>query len=495
MHLPINSTLQAGKYKIVRFISAGGFGCTYEAIHTGFDERVAIKEFFVKDFCNRDEETAHVTIGTTSKVALVKKLQKKFVDEARAIRHLKHNNIVEVSDVFQENGTAYYVMEYIDGLSLNDYVKKYGRLKEEAAVSFIKQVAEALRYVHSQNRLHLDIKPGNIMVNSNGKAVLIDFGASKQYDEEAGENTSTLLGKTPGYAPPEQMGNNIVKFYASTDIYALGATFYKILTGITPPSATLLASGESLKPLPAYISENVRNAIAKAMQINKDKRPQSIDEFLKILNPPEEDVTVIGGGEKEGGDDKTEVVNEKEKKSKVKQVFQNISKTKLIAAMCVAALVLGGGIGIAIYNDSSSTQSVPAENAVSIDNVERLADVMNNRTEHVTGQTFKDASGKEFTYTGEVKDGKPNGKGMGVYSYGTYVGTYQNGVRHGDGKFESKDGSNKYEGTFANDKYDTGKLTMSDGYYFDGTFKDGQPYNGSWYDKSGKLDSKVVNGN
>jgi len=275
--------LQGSKYKIVRFISAGGFGCTYEGIHVLLKKRVAIKEFFVKDFCNRDETTSEVTVGITSKTALVNKLKTKFLDEAQYVSTLKHQHVVNVYDVFDENGTAYYVMDYIDGPSLNNIIKREGSIGEQKALKYILQVADALKYVHSQNRLHLDVKPGNIMIDENDNAVLIDFGASKQYDEEVGENTSTLMGKTPGYAPLEQMGNDVVKFLPSTDIYALGATLYKILTGITPPSATLLASGEELKPLPSSVSENVRNAVYKAMRTNKMKRPQTMDEFVKML--------------------------------------------------------------------------------------------------------------------------------------------------------------------------------------------------------------------
>lgn len=284
MYLPENTLLQGGKYKIVRFISAGGFGCTYEAEHVMLHKRVAIKEFFVKDFCNRDETTSQISVGITSKTALVDKLKKKFIEEAQSLCALDHPNIVHVFDVFEENGTAYYVMDYIDGPSLNDLVKKNGPMSEPKALGYIKQVADALKYVHSRNRLHLDIKPGNIMVDEKDRAILIDFGASKQYDEEAGENTSTLLGKTPGYAPLEQMGNDVVKFLPSTDIYALGATLYKLLTGVTPPSASLLASGETLEEMPSSISVSTHNAIIQSVQTNKMKRPQSIDEFLSLFS-------------------------------------------------------------------------------------------------------------------------------------------------------------------------------------------------------------------
>ena len=302
MHLPNNTLLQGGKYKIVRFISSGGFGCTYEAEHILLKKKVAIKEFFVKDFCNRDETTSQISVGITSKTALVNKLKSKFIAEAQSLCSLEHPNIVHVFDVFEENGTAYYVMDYIDGPSLNDMVKKNGPMSEQKAVGYIMQVADALKYVHSQNRLHLDIKPGNIMVDENDKAILIDFGASKQYDEEGGENTSTLLGKTPGYAPLEQMGNDVVKFLPSTDIYALGATLYKLLTGNTPPSASLLASGETLDAMPSFISEGTRNAITMSMQTNKMKRPQNIDEFEKLLSGDIDESTQI---DSEDADERT----------------------------------------------------------------------------------------------------------------------------------------------------------------------------------------------
>ena len=285
MHLRNNTLLQGGKYKIVRFIASGGFGCTYEAHHTLLDERVALKEFFVSDFCNRDERTGQMSVASKSKVELIGKLKKKFMDEARALYKMKHSGIVRVIDVFEENGTAYYAMEYIDGQSLSDVVKKRGKLPEAEAVGYILQVAEALKYVHSLNRLHLDIKPGNIMLNKEGKAVLIDFGASKHYDDETGENTSTLLGiNTKGYAPVEQVHQSFKSFSPATDIYALGATLYKLLTGITPPPSTLLHSEEAtLAPLPSNVSPSTRKAVESAMQLLRKNRPQSVEEWMGMF--------------------------------------------------------------------------------------------------------------------------------------------------------------------------------------------------------------------
>ena len=297
MNLPSGILLQGGKYRIVRFIGSGGFGCTYEAEHVMLEKRVAIKEFFVKDFCNRDETTSNISVAAQSKKALVEKLRSKFMDEAKSLFRLKHPGIVHVSDVFEENGTVYYVMDYIDGRSLQDIVASEGFLPESRAVKYIRQVADALGYVHSNNRLHLDIKPGNIMVDSSDNAILIDFGASKQYDEDSGENHSTMRGMTRGYAPPEQMSSSLIKFYPATDIYSLGATFYKILSGETPLDTSERISGEELRPLPSGISRPVCQAIKFALELNKTKRPQSIAEFLSILAPSASDNREVGSEE------------------------------------------------------------------------------------------------------------------------------------------------------------------------------------------------------
>lgn len=286
MYLSNNTLLQGDKYRIVRHISSGGFGNTYEGVHVMMNTRVAVKEFFPKTFCNRDANTSQVTVPTQGNRELVDKLLKKFNEEARAVFQMKHDNIVRVLDIFEENGTAYYVMEYIDGRSLNDIVQKRGVLTEAEALGYIRQIAAALKYVHSLNRLHLDIKPGNIIVDYQGKAILIDFGASKHYDVKTGENTSTLMGvNTPGYAPIEQCTQGFTTFSPATDIYALGATLYKLLTGITPPDSNrLLAEEAILQPLPAYISAPTRKAVVAAMALKRKDRPQSIDEFLALLS-------------------------------------------------------------------------------------------------------------------------------------------------------------------------------------------------------------------
>ena len=295
MNLPNGTLLQGGKYRIQRFISSGGFGCTYEAINTTNQQRVAIKELFVKDVSDRDEHTLTISAYSTNKSVLLNKIKKKFLEEANALKAMSHPNIVRVHESFEENGTAYYVMDYIDGQSLHDIIKQSGALSESRSLKYINQVADALAYVHARNRLHLDIKPGNIMIDSHDKVVLIDFGVSKQYDEANGENTSTLIGKSPGYSPVEQLGNNVQQFSPATDIYALGATLYKCVTGNTPPHATTVLS-DGLPELPHSISNSIRETIKKSMSPIKGNRPQSIKAFLDSLRSPVHKKTRPSGG-------------------------------------------------------------------------------------------------------------------------------------------------------------------------------------------------------
>lgn len=283
--LPKNTLLQGGKYKIEKVLGQGGFGITYLAIQDLLDRKVCIKEFFYKEYCERDELTSHVSLGTQSNHEIVERFMAKFVKEARTISQLEHPNIIRIHDIFKENNTAYYVMEYIEGESLNEKVQNNRALPENVAINYINQVASALNFIHQRSINHLDVKPANIMVRrSDNKAILIDFGLSKQYDAQGGQTSTTPVGISHGYAPMEQYKQGGVStFSPETDIYALGATLYKLVTGITPPQAMDILD-EGLPDMPKNISKGIQNAITQAMEFRRKKRPQNIEEFLNLLN-------------------------------------------------------------------------------------------------------------------------------------------------------------------------------------------------------------------
>ena len=279
------TTLQNGRYKIERILGQGGFGITYRAVQTSLGRTVAIKEFFMKDYCERAEDSTHVTMGTQSSREMVQRYRDKFEKEARTLAKLKHPHIVPVIDVFQENNTSYYVMEYAEGASLKQRVDEEGPLSETKAVSYILQVADALRYLHGQHICHLDIKPANILTTARGEAILADFGLAKQYDEEGGETSTTPVGKSKGYAPPEQYRTGGVQsFSPETDIYALGATLYFLLTGKTPPESVLL-NEQSLDV--SMLSHRIAQAVQGAMQLRRADRV-TLGVFEKLLNKESE---------------------------------------------------------------------------------------------------------------------------------------------------------------------------------------------------------------
>lgn len=284
MQLKQDTELQNGKYRIVRVLGQGGFGITYLAEHTMLDKYVAIKEFFPKEYCDREDTTSHVTLGSKNTAELVGALKNKFIKEAKNISKLRHPNIITIHDIFEENSTAYYVMEFIDGQSLSDTIKTKGAIDETSAVRYIVKISDAVGYMHSLSMNHLDLKPANIMIRSiDGEPVLIDFGLSKQYDASGGQTSTTPVGISHGYAPIEQYRpGGVATFTPQTDIYALGATLYALLSGNTPPHySDILEDG--LPELPSSVSSSTKEAIEHAMEIKKNKRPESIVVFLEEL--------------------------------------------------------------------------------------------------------------------------------------------------------------------------------------------------------------------
>ena len=284
--LPIGTVLDK-RYQIEQFITSGGFGNTYIARDLKFPKahtRVALKEFFIKNANHRTPGTNEVVVTTPQFYQDFQRLREKFKEEAERLFALHHPNIVRVSDTFDAFGTSYYVMDYIEGLSLSKTIRQQQHPFSEAdAVRYIREVFEALSVVHEQGIYHMDIKPGNIMLDAHGRAVLIDFGASKMVKPDGQTLSSTIL-YTEGYAPVEQMNSSLKNIGPWTDIYAMGATLYNLLTAQRPPlPIDILNEGfEQSMPLPG-VSQQTRHAIYAMMEPSSNKRPQNVAQALALL--------------------------------------------------------------------------------------------------------------------------------------------------------------------------------------------------------------------
>jgi serine/threonine protein kinase len=306
MELAANTYLKNGTYRIEKKIGEGGFGITYQS--TWFTKvsgnlgsidaqlPVAIKEFFFEDFCSREGNTNSITILSTTGKEIFSRFKEKLLKEAEILSKLSHPNIVRVIEVFEENNTAYMVMDYIEGDSLKDKIKN-GKLSIDTSIEYILQIAAALEDVHAKNILHLDLKPSNILINKkDGRAMLIDFGISKRYNDTHEETSHTPLGRSKGYAPLEQyLDKGAASFSPALDVYALGATLYHLVTGAIPVEANERVLNDIKRPsaLNNKITKDLEDILLKALELKKENRYQTIGAFAQALRTTLSDKTEI----------------------------------------------------------------------------------------------------------------------------------------------------------------------------------------------------------
>lgn len=298
-------------YRIESVLGAGGFGITYLAQtsvrvnNISVSVRFAIKEHFISDYCERqaDGRTA-VCVGTQKIREMFDLSLRDFIAEARRLSAIgaQHDNIVKVNEIIEANDTAYYVMEYLKGKSLWDYIRERGPLTEEEARSLMLPIVDASAYLHASDMTHLDIKPQNIMLtDDNGtlKPVLIDFGLSKHYTPD-GSPTSTVntLACSDGYSPIEQY-SGITTFSPVADVYALGATILTCLTGRIPTVSTNWPLGEPSRTIEALpISEDLKEILKKAMAPAAHGRYADSRDLYRALNSPQSADTALLSSEK-----------------------------------------------------------------------------------------------------------------------------------------------------------------------------------------------------
>jgi serine/threonine protein kinase len=279
--------LQNGDYEIVQQIGVGGFGITYLAEHKVFGP-VAVKELFLRSGaiqCTRDTSTQRQVIPHFDK-AQFEAFKERFMSEARTIFSLRSiKGVVQVLHFFEENGTVYYAMEYLEGENLDKFVKRNHPIAEQKARRIVNDISETLAGIHRRNVLHCDVKPSNVIISDTGQVKLIDFGIARTF--QVGNDGTHTTFYSPCYSPPEQKIST-APMGAFSDVYALGATAYFIFTGEPPRSLDELSQFGYRSPrfFRNNIPDAIEEAIAKSMIIKADERLQKVDDFLQIFNSP-----------------------------------------------------------------------------------------------------------------------------------------------------------------------------------------------------------------
>lgn len=580
-------------YRVENYISSGGFGNTYVATNTEFQEVVAIKEFFMAGVSSRDGDDTTVTVPVNDNQDLFYSQLEKFKKEARRLRKLENPHIVKVHDIFPANGTAYYVMDFIDGENISSMMKRLGRpLDEKEAMGYIYQVLDALDTVHKAGFYHLDLKPDNIMVDREGYVKVIDFGATKQDVSKGASTVASAVAFTNGYAPREQMEQNVDKFGPWTDFYALGATLLNILTNSKPPMPSDIDDDPTPDKhltiqIPKTVSNKTKKLILWMMQTNRINRPQCINDIMEFLAtedpddlkaaqeqqqleqqqqapeaapetlqlPPAANAAPATPAQNGSGDETVlhplsnqpqQKVNpapkkgKKDKKNKNKdkqQIVAEAPETKIAGAPAAPATNL---VGL----DSAPNNNPPAEEAAGKVETKQpepkqpvapktpIAPKKSNKTILIAaavgaivliagavalfsgGKGDADEKAKmdavatqpvqekkntakglktynkigNFEYTGEVDaNGQPDGMGEAKFDDGRYYkGKFSHGSFQDDKGFFQFANGDTYEGTFVDNFFGTGTYTVKEnGDYFVGSFKDGNPEKGSWFNKGG----------
>ena len=297
----IPGTVLNERYIVGKVVGYGGFGVTYIAWDTLLQHRVAIKEYLPSEFSTRIPGKLELTIFNGDKSQQFDDGMKKFLDEARRLAKFQNEaGIVKVFDCFEDNKTAYIIMEYLEGITLGEYLKENGNIPEDVAVQMLLPIMNSLKSVHSEGIIHRDIAPDNIMITANGEIKLIDFGAAR-YATTSHSRSLTVIIK-PGYSPEEQYRSRGDQG-PHTDVHAIGAVLYRMITGQVPPDAmerrAYFENGNKdiLEPLSKYdknISENRENAILNAMNVRIEDRSPDMDTLIRELTSDEPVVRVCG---------------------------------------------------------------------------------------------------------------------------------------------------------------------------------------------------------
>ena len=527
--LPPGTPLMNGQYLVGKILGKpGGFGITYLGWDSQLATFVAIKEYLPREVAGRHFDRLTVSAHTSADAEHFRYGLEQFLLEARTLAQFDHPNVVRVRTFFQENGTAYLVMDYLQGNSLHDHLTTVGgRMPEKMALDTMLPILDGLREVHAKGFLHRDIKPQNIYITTNGRPILLDFGTARQAMSGLNRGMTTIL--TPGYAPWEQYHRH-GKQGAWTDIYACAATLYHLVTGSVPPEAAERVAQDALIP-PAQIvpglSPHFNAAVTQALAIDPASRPQDVATFQAALSgksantsslppslpnqpppappsytsppnppspysqqpvyptnpaaapawtPPPPPPPAANSGWPPPGPQPQQPYSPPPPVYTPAPAQSGGKGRKLLIGVAAVVVLIVGGIAVS-YSSMNGHQTITHNNG---------------------------------TYEGNVSWGQPSGKGKLTYANGSvYVGDFVSGQRQGTGVFRTSKGD-VYEGQWKNDRFDgSGKLTLADGSRYEGSFKDGnrhgtgtqnyadgRQYSGSWTDdkKNGNGTLTLKNG-
>ncbi len=486
-----NSVLKIGtilngsgkKYKIIDTLGQGGFGITYLAVATVVIDNIpgemkfAIKEHFPSSTCRRVGQSV---VLDEDKRDEFKSSLSDFISEAKKLHSLgiQNENIVKVNEVFEENGTAYYVMQYINGESLASYVKSKGKLPYHEAISLLSPIFDAVDFLHKSRINHLDIKPENIMLHrgmDGTTPILIDFGLSIHFKKN-GDKTSPkgVEGISEGYSPLEQYAG-IKEFNPATDIYALAATLLYALTGTIPKSAAEIRSSEIRSSLANLAPQNVIDGICKAMNKSYEDRTSSISNFKADLG-----ISSVGGSV-------TQILDKGEEKKK------SYFRTALIGLLLIAIVVLG--IILLTRQPAQSDSNVEPIPTDTIQNI-ITSEEIGKESDH-TQETVPEKNENPSKLTSEVEEKpiKPNPtvstapqepkvtEGILQLGYGSWKGGIKNGKPDGKGRLT-------FTSSHRVDR--SSSVEANQGDYFVATYDNGSLISGKLYDSAGNLLQTII---
>ncbi len=406
-------TVLNNRYYIGKAIGEGGFGITYVGFDINLEIKTAIKEYFPKGCASRNAENSNSIVPNEDKTEKFEAGKEKFISEARILAQLDNvSGVVSVKDFFQENDTAYIVMEFVEGQTLKEYLKnRGGRIAADEAVELLKPIIKAMAQVHRAGIIHRDISPENIMITPSGSAKLIDFGSVRLSEDEDKSGTVQLK---PGYAPPEQYSSKGEQG-AWTDVYALCATLYRAVTGTTPTSSIERMKGAALKTLSeagADILPIRDRAIMIGLELDHKKRFNNMDALGNALSVEAPYERQINNTDASSADyDSEGYIND----ITTKQVHNNTAGKSaltpvfiaIIAALCVLLVALIVLIAVfAVKGNSTARKDNTSETLVYTESVtpaptQAPTAIPAPEFEYVSGSSTRGpdtSSGKEINY-------------------------------------------------------------------------------------------------